>query len=241
MFLNADLRSPQVLLHRDVPHTSCLCIHYENVQIQLASWSQLIHPKTNVKSTKFFRELSQSCVATLTHYSTEPQTTRPDYDPLLLLIAIAGDGHLRIYARIQWNRFVSSATSTTGTLNDLTTDLIMARSQQQQCPNLREIVPLDILLDHMITWQQCSSIYYRFIGRFLIGLDFLFITFIFLLHLLLSWTSSLSISSSAISASTLSNHVFLGLPTGLLPSTLYSIHFFTQSSSYVHTSSVYHF
>ena len=60
---------------------------------------------------------------------------------------------------------------------------------------------------------------------------FLYITFTFLLHLLLSWTSSLSISSSAISASTLSNHVFLGLPTGLLPSTLYSIHFFTQSSS----------
>ena len=60
-------------------------------------------------------------------------------------------------------------------------------------------------------------IYYRFIVRFPIGLDFLFITFTFLLHLLLSWTSSLSISSSAISASTLSNHVFLGLPTGLLP------------------------
>ena len=33
---------------------------------------------------------------------------------------------------------------------------------------------------------------------------------------LLSWTSSLSISSSAISTSTLSNHVF-GLPTSLLP------------------------
>ena len=63
-----------------------------------------------------------------------------------------------------------------------------------------------------------STIYYRFIVRFPIGLDFLFIAFTFLLHLLLSWTSSLSISSSAISASTLSNHVFLGLPTGLLPS-----------------------
>ena len=60
-------------------------------------------------------------------------------------------------------------------------------------------------------------IYYRFIVRFPIALDFLFITFTFLLHLLLSWTSSLSISCSAISASTLSNHVFLGLPTGLLP------------------------
>ena len=52
-------------------------------------------------------------------------------------------------------------------------------------------------------------IYYRFIVHFPMGLEFLFITF--LLHLLLSWTSSLSISSSAISASTLSNHVFLGL------------------------------
>ena len=75
------------------------------------------------------------------------------------------------------------------------------------------------------------SIYYWFIVRFPIGLDFLFITFTFLRHLLISWTSSLSISSSAISASTLSNHVFLGLPTGLLPSNLYSVHFFTQSSS----------
>ena len=74
-------------------------------------------------------------------------------------------------------------------------------------------------------------IYYRFIVHFPIELDFLFITFTFLLHLLLSWISSLLISSLAISAFTLSNHVFLGLPTGLLPSTLYSKHFFTQSSS----------
>ena len=37
-------------------------------------------------------------------------------------------------------------------------------------------------------------------------------------------------SSSAISASTLSNHVFLGLQNGLLHSTLCSTHFFTQSS-----------
>ena len=83
------------------------------------------------------------------------------------------------------------------------------------------------------TWTIFSIyiLYYRFIVRFPIGLDFLFITFTNLLHLLLSWTSSLSISSSAISTSTLFNHVFLGLPTGLLPSTLYSIHFFTQSSS----------
>ena len=68
---------------------------------------------------------------------------------------------------------------------------------------------------------------------FLIVLDFLFITF--LLYCFLSWTSSLLISSSAISASTLSNHVLLVLPTGLLPSTPYisspSSHHF--SSSYV--------
>ena len=52
------------------------------------------------------------------------------------------------------------------------------------------------------------NIYYRFIVSFPIGLDFFFITFTFLLHFLVSWISSLSISSSAISASTLSNHVF---------------------------------
>ena len=81
--------------------------------------------------------------------------------------------------------------------------------------------------------------YYRFIVRFPIGLDFLFITFP--LHLFLSWTSSLSISSSAMSVSTLSNHVLLGLQAGLLLTTLYYVHFFTQSSSHVHTISVYHF
>ena len=66
--------------------------------------------------------------------------------------------------------------------------------------------------------------------RFLIGLDFLIITLC--LYFFLSWMSSLSISSSAISACTCSNHVLLGLPTGLLHSTLNSIHFFTQSSSF---------
>ena len=38
-------------------------------------------------------ESSQSCAATLTHYSTEPLTTGPDYDPLLLLLALTGDVH----------------------------------------------------------------------------------------------------------------------------------------------------
>ena len=35
----------------------------------------------------------QSYAAMLTHYSTEPLTTGPDYDPLLLLLALAGDVH----------------------------------------------------------------------------------------------------------------------------------------------------
>ena len=41
----------------------------------------------------------------------------------------------------------------------------------------------------------------------------------------MSWTSSLSISSSVISTSTLSNHVIRGLTVGLRPSTPYSLHF----------------
>ena len=41
----------------------------------------------------FFMESSQLYAATLTHYSTEPLTTGPDYDPLLLLLALAGDLH----------------------------------------------------------------------------------------------------------------------------------------------------
>ena len=38
-------------------------------------------------------ESSQLYAATLTHYSTEPLTTGPDYDALLLLLALAGDVH----------------------------------------------------------------------------------------------------------------------------------------------------
>ena len=41
----------------------------------------------------FFMESSQLYAATLTHYSTEPLTTGPNYDPLLLLLALAGDVH----------------------------------------------------------------------------------------------------------------------------------------------------
>ena len=40
-----------------------------------------------------FMESSQLYAATLTHYSTEPLTTGPDYDPLLLLLVLAGDVH----------------------------------------------------------------------------------------------------------------------------------------------------
>ena len=80
---------------------------------------QLIHPKNGLKLIQL--ESSQLCAATLTHYSTESQTTRPDYDTCPLLISLASDGHPRIYGRFQCNRFVRSATSMTGTLNELTT------------------------------------------------------------------------------------------------------------------------
>ena len=38
-------------------------------------------------------ESSQLYAATLTHYSTEPLITGPDYDPLFLLLALVGDVH----------------------------------------------------------------------------------------------------------------------------------------------------
>ena len=50
------------------------------------------HPsRTFVKSIEVFYGVESA--ATLTHYSTEPLTTGPDYDPLLLLLALAGDVH----------------------------------------------------------------------------------------------------------------------------------------------------
>ena len=53
------------------------------------------HPSwTVVKSIEFFlMESSQLYAAMLTHYSTDPLTTVPYYDPLLLLLALAGDVH----------------------------------------------------------------------------------------------------------------------------------------------------
>ena len=66
----------------------------------LVIWSQLIHPGplssrswVFMESVEVFMESNQSCMATLTHYSTEQLTTGPDYDPLLLLLSIAGDVH----------------------------------------------------------------------------------------------------------------------------------------------------
>ena len=56
----------------------------------LANWSQIIHPGPSSSRSRFFMESSQLYAATLTHYSTEPQTTGLDYDPLLLLLALAG-------------------------------------------------------------------------------------------------------------------------------------------------------
>ena len=59
----------------------------------LANRSQLIHPGPSSSRSRFFMESSQLYAATLTHHSTEPLTTGPDYDPLLLLLALAGDVH----------------------------------------------------------------------------------------------------------------------------------------------------
>ena len=57
-------------------------------QIEVNSFIQDRH-----QVDRFFMESSQLYAATQTHYSTEPLTTRPDYDPLLLLLFLAGDVH----------------------------------------------------------------------------------------------------------------------------------------------------
>ena len=59
----------------------------------LGNWSQLIHPGPTSSRSIFFMEASQSCATTLTHYSTKLLTTGADFDPLHLLIALAGDVH----------------------------------------------------------------------------------------------------------------------------------------------------
>ena len=55
--------------------------------------SQLIHPGPLSSRSSFFMESSQLYAATLIHYSTEQLPTGPNYDPLLLLLALAGDVH----------------------------------------------------------------------------------------------------------------------------------------------------
>ena len=50
------------------------------------------HPfETSVKLIKFF--LWSRVSSALAHYSTKPLTTGPDFDPLVLLIALSGDEH----------------------------------------------------------------------------------------------------------------------------------------------------
>ena len=57
-------------------------------------WQIGVNSGPSSSRSRFFMESSQSCAATLTHYSTEPMTTGPAYDPLLLLLDLAGDVHL---------------------------------------------------------------------------------------------------------------------------------------------------
>ena len=61
----------------------------------LANWSQLIHPGPSPNQQRFFlwSRVSQSYAVTLPDDSTEPLTTGPNYDPLLLLLVLAGDVH----------------------------------------------------------------------------------------------------------------------------------------------------
>ena len=70
-------------------------------------------------------------------------------------------------------------------------------------------------------YRVCPSLFLPGVLKYVV--DFLFITFF--LHFFLSWTYSLLISSSSVSTSTLSNHVILGVPTGLFPST-FKLHTF---------------
>ena len=57
----------------------------------LANRSKLIHPGPSSSRSSFFMESSQLYAAMLTYYSTKPLTTGSDFDPLHLLLALAGD------------------------------------------------------------------------------------------------------------------------------------------------------
>ena len=80
-WLNSSSSRPQ----RGVPTTPA-CTWWNRAEEDLSSGKlESTHPSmTVVKSIVFFMESSQLYAATLTHYSTEPLTTGPDYDPLLL-------------------------------------------------------------------------------------------------------------------------------------------------------------
>ena len=75
--------------------TTPACTWWNRPEEDLSSGKlESTHPsRTVVKSIEVFMESSQLYASTLTHYSTEPLTTRPDYDPLLLLLAPASDVH----------------------------------------------------------------------------------------------------------------------------------------------------
>ena len=75
--------------------TTPACTWWNRPEEDLSSGKlESTHPsRTVVKSIEVFMESSQLYAATLTHYSTEPLTSGPDYDPLLLQLALAGDVH----------------------------------------------------------------------------------------------------------------------------------------------------
>ena len=82
------------LRNTKVPTTPA-CTWWNRTEEDLLSGkSETTHSsRTVVKSIKVFMESSQLYAATLAHYSTELLTTGPDYDPLRLLLALAGDVH----------------------------------------------------------------------------------------------------------------------------------------------------
>ena len=75
--------------------TTPVCTWWNRPEEDISSGKlESTHPsRTVVKSIGIFMMSSQLYAATLTHYSTEPLTTGPDYDPLLLLLALAVDVH----------------------------------------------------------------------------------------------------------------------------------------------------
>ena len=73
-------------------------------------------------------ESTQLYTATQTHYSTEPRTTIPDYDPVLLLLAIAGDVHPN-HCSVCFKNVTSQGTSYLCTKNDYLDGYISANQR----------------------------------------------------------------------------------------------------------------